>query len=128
VAEATTRNIWKLIDPKSAEKGQFRAEPIKPAPATYPKRLVRPPRTSRIGSASSSVTTGGIQQEEEVEEGGTPTNISEMTALGRDTYKVVLSEYHFEWRLYETECQNINQLSAWIRKTVTPELFDITTR
>jgi hypothetical protein len=38
--------------------------------------------------------------------------MSEMTALSRDTYKAALSEYHFEWRLYETECQNINQLSA----------------
>ncbi len=39
VAEATTRDFWDLINPKSTAKGRFKTALIKPAITDYPKRL-----------------------------------------------------------------------------------------
>jgi hypothetical protein len=135
-SEAVTRDLWELIDPKSTSKGQFKTAPIKPAIKDYPKRLDRadapPAQSTRAGSATSSATAGESQAltigptAEEVDRRNPPRNTSEMTTLGRDAYKTDLSEYHFEWRLYEAERQNLNRLTAWIRQTVASQLYDTT--
>ncbi|EAQ89404.1 predicted protein [Chaetomium globosum CBS 148.51] len=135
-SEATTRDLWELIDPKGTSKGQFKTAPIKPAIKDYPKRLDRadapPAQSTRAGSVSSSVTVGESQAlaigppVEEIDRRNPPRNTSEMTALGRDAYRTDLSAYHFEWQLYEAERQNLNRLTAWIRQTVAPQLYDTT--
>ncbi len=129
MTEAVTRNIWDLIDPKSTRRGQFKQQPTKPDISTYPKRLDRtaaPPAQSTRGNSASSTTASESpfsQLTEEVDRAGKPRNTSEMTALGRDAYKTDLSEYQFEWRLFDAESQKVNRLTAWVRQTVARQLY-----
>ena len=87
---------------------------------------------TRAGSSASSATAGQTQATvaaapvEEIDPRSTPRNVGGMTTQGRENYRADFAEYQFEWRLYDTERQNVNQLSAWIRKTVVAQLYDTT--
>jgi hypothetical protein len=93
--------------------------PIKPDVANYEKRLDAPasntPGNTPASGASQAVVAGGK-----------PKNASEMTAAGRDAYKIDLSEYREEKGDYDRERQNITFLCSWITKTVAANLFDAT--
>ncbi|KAK3309880.1 uncharacterized protein B0T15DRAFT_488584 [Chaetomium strumarium] len=97
IAEATNRGLWEIINPTSTSKG---ANARGNTPASGTSQVVVP--------------------------GGKPKNASEMTAAGRDAYKIDLSEYREEKGDYERELQNITFLCSWITKTVAANLFDTT--
>ncbi|KAK4125438.1 hypothetical protein N657DRAFT_567578 [Parathielavia appendiculata] len=116
--EATNCGLWELINPTSASKGAYKTTPIKPDVANYEKRLDAPASNTRGNTPASGSS--------QVVAPGKPKNAAEMTAAGRDAYKIDLSEYREEKGDYEKELQNITFLCSWTTKTVAASLFDTT--
>lgn len=76
ISEATRKNLWGLINPDSPRKGQFVAEPTKPRPQDYPKRLIRQ------GQPVNYTPSGSMETLEEIDEDGQPFSYDEMTTQG----------------------------------------------
>ncbi|KAL2193173.1 hypothetical protein P885DRAFT_64194 [Corynascus similis CBS 632.67] len=92
---AQDNRLWKLIDLKSASRGDFKERPVEPRFADYPKRLDTPASDIRASSTTRSSTPGLIDTE------GTPRNLSQMTTAGKKQYR-----------------RDNQQLCNWIQKSV----------
>ncbi|KAL2192211.1 hypothetical protein P885DRAFT_82426 [Corynascus similis CBS 632.67] len=123
-SEAATRDLWELIKPDGDLTGYFRKPPVRPALENYPKLLT--PANAVPAQSTRSGETRVPAHMELVDEGNPPANLMEMTTAGREGYRADMSDYRFEIGLYENERKNVNQLSAWIRKTVASHIYDTT--
>ena len=117
---AQDNQLWELINPTSASKGDFMERPTEPRFADYPKLLDTPASSTRTSSATHSSTPELIDTE------GTPRNLSEMTTAGKEQYRQDVVNFQFNWRRYETQGQRVSNVSNWIQKTVASHIYNAT--
>lgn len=109
-------HIWEKIDLDAEEGSQpaFLSEPTELQPGDYEKRLM----------PSSQPPAGNTRQasyyEDQPDYQGRPANVVEMTARGKDDYKLDLSVYNNAMRRFEKEDKAIKEIKDWVGESVKP--------
>ncbi|RYP57521.1 hypothetical protein DL770_010650 [Monosporascus sp. CRB-9-2] len=112
--KAYALDVWDYIDPDQSLAWPVR--PTKPDIASYPKRRLHP--STRTSTPSSE----GTIQVEEVDPTGHPTNILEMTTEGREAYNLDFMVYTYMNQKYDTFCKSVDDLTKWVLESVSPAI------